>query len=76
MSTFQTRCNEQFGNGAALAPENLIDSKRYEVKTTEVTISVDPEYSYLLETRVMDGKRYLMVPVKEGVEVNGMAVIV
>jgi len=42
--------------------------------TELVTISVDPEYSYQVETRVIDGKRYILIPADEGVEVNGMAV--
>ena len=74
VAAFREKCDEQFGGSAALAPANLIDSKRFEVKTEQVTISVDPEYSYQVETRVIDGKRYILIPADEGVEVNGMAV--
>ena len=74
VAAFREKCDEQFGGSAALAPANLIDSKRFEVKTEQVTISVDPEYSYRVETRVIDGKRYILIPANEGVEVNGMAV--
>lgn len=74
VSAFQEKCGEQFGPGAALNPVNLIDSKRFEVKTEQVTISVDPEYSYLVETRMISGRKYLLIPVEEGVEVNGFSV--
>ena len=70
---FTELCGEAFG-GAALNPENLIDSKHFDIKTDQVTISVDPEYSYLVETRVIDGRKYLLIPAGDGVEVNGLSV--
>lgn len=72
--TFCAKCNEQFGDGAALSPANLIQGGRFQVRTDQVTISVPPEQSYLVETRVIDGKRYLLVPVSDELEVNGMGV--
>jgi len=72
-AAFQERCDQAFG-GAALNPENLIDAKRFDVKTEQATISVDPAYSCLVETRIIDGKKYILVPAEEDVEVNGLAV--
>ncbi|MCI8819264.1 MAG: DUF4317 domain-containing protein, partial [Oscillibacter sp.] len=46
---FQAQCGEAFGGGV-LNPENLIDAKRFDVKTEQATISLDPAYSYLVET--------------------------
>ena len=71
---FQKRCEEQFGPGAALSPANLIDAGRFELKTAQATVSVTPENSYLVETRIIDGKKYILVPAEEAVEVNGLAV--
>ncbi|MCI8878076.1 MAG: DUF4317 domain-containing protein [Oscillospiraceae bacterium] len=73
VAAFGQACQERFGGGA-LDPANLIDSKKFEVKTGEVTISVDPEYSYLVETRVIDGRKYILIPTGDGVELNGLAV--
>ena len=70
---FQERCGQAFG-GAALNPENLIDVKRFDVKTEHAAISVDPAYSYLVETRIIDGRKYLLIPAGEDVEVNGLSV--
>ena len=70
---FQQQCGQAFG-GAALNPENLIDAKRFDVKTEQATISIDPAYSYLVETRIIDGRKYLLIPAGEGVEVNGLSV--
>ena len=74
VAAFQAACGRRFGEGAALSPANLIDSKKFQVKTGEVTISVDPEYSYLVETRVIDGRKYILIPAGDGVELNGLAV--
>ena len=74
VETFQAACGRRFGEGAALSPANLIDSKKFQVKTGEVTISVDPASSYLVESRTIDGVKYLLIPAGEGVEVNGMPV--
>ena len=74
VASFQEQCGERFGESAALNPANLIDSKRYEIKTAEATVSVDPAYSYLVETRVIDGRKYILIPAGEGVEVNGFPV--
>lgn len=74
VAAFRERCGEQFGDGAALNPENIIDSKRFEVKTSDAIVTIDPERSYLVETRVIDGRKYILIPADEGVEVNGMSV--
>lgn len=70
---FREACAQAFG-GAALNPENLIDAGRFQVKTERAAISLDPAYSYLVETRVIDGRKYLLIPVEEGLEVNGLPV--
>ena len=74
IAAFCGKCGELFGEDAALSPANLIDSKRFEVKTADAVLSLDPEHSYLVETRVIDGKKYLLIPAGEGLEVNGMPV--
>ena len=74
VAAFQENCGEQFGSGVVLNPANLIDSSRFEIKTPEITISADPEYSYLVETQIINGRKYLLIPTEDGVEVNGFAV--
>ena len=74
IGAFQGECEERFGAGAVLSPANLIDAKRFEVKTAEASVSVSPDCSYLVETRVIDGKKYILIPVEEDVEINGLPV--
>ena len=37
-------------------------------------MSVSPDQSYLVETRIIDGKKYILFPVGEDIEVNGQTV--
>ena len=71
---FQSLCDQRFGAGAALSPSNLIDASRFELKTAQATVSLPPESSYLVEARIIDGKKYILIPAEEDVEVNGLAV--
>lgn len=73
-AAFLQKCGERFGEGAALSPANLIDARRFELRADGVTISIPPEQSYLAEARTIDGKRYILIPAGEGLEVNGMPV--
>ena len=74
VGAFQEKYGEQFGQGAVLRPANLIDTGKFEIKTSQAAVSVSPDQSYLVETRVIDGKKYLLIPAEERVEVNGQAV--
>ncbi len=74
LEAFQAGCAEKFGEHAVLSPGNLIDSGRFEVRTADASISVNPEYSFLVETRVIDGKTYLLIPAGDSIEINGMTV--
>ncbi len=61
--------------GAALDPNNnIIDAKKFRIETPEIKISVTPESSYLIETRVINGRKYILIPADGGVEVNGISV--
>lgn len=74
VDTFKDSCDERFGADTVLSPANLIDAGKFELRTAQATVSVDPECSYLVETRVIDGKKYILIPVEEDVEINGLPV--
>ena len=73
VQAFHKSCAAQFGDGVPLNPANLINSSRFEIKTENATILIDPDYSYLVETRKINGRTYLLLPA-DGMEVNGLAV--
>lgn len=74
LAAFHVRFDEEFGSGETVSPKNLIDSKKFEVKTPSVSIRVDPEYLDQVQTRILDGIPYITIRVDEGVEVNGVTV--
>lgn len=69
---FGAQFDESFGGGAVLNPANLIDVKKCVLKTPDVSITVNPERSDLVETRVLGGVRYLLIKADDGVELNGI----
>jgi hypothetical protein len=68
------RFDEEFGSGEQVSPKNLIDSKKFEVKTPSVSIKVDPDFLDQVQTKYIDGIPYITIRVDEGVEVNGVTV--
>ena len=74
IETFREWCGARFGEDAVLTPANLIDDKKFSIKTSDVTITVPVEKSSLVEVRVIDGQRCLLIPVGEGLEINGLSI--
>ena len=73
---FNEACRKEFGDQSILNPINVMESKKFEMKTPEVKITVDPEYTYLITTQEIDGSQYLLIPAGEGVTVNGIDISV
>lgn len=72
LAKFSVDYDEAFGFEADLHPKNIIDDKRFELKTPDVVIKVDPTRTSLVETRIIDGVKYIMINADENVEVNGV----
>lgn len=74
VSFFEQRYEAAFGADTDLSPKNLVDDRQFEIKTPDVTIKVNPDRSDLIETRVINGTRYILICADEGVEVNGVPI--
>ena len=74
LAKFNVEFDQHFGADAALSPANLIDAKKFQLKTPDVTIQVNPERTDLVQTRVIGGVKYLLICADDGVEVNGIQV--
>jgi hypothetical protein len=74
LSKFSVEFDEVFGQEAELHPKNIIDNKKFEISTPDVSIKVSPECSDLIETRIIGGVKYLLIPADENVEVNGVPI--
>ena len=74
MSGFHEACSRQLGQQPALNPVNLMETNKFEMTTPQVKITVDPDYTDLIRTEVIDGRTCLVIPVDESVVVNGIDV--
>lgn len=57
-----------------LLVSNIAANKKFEVKTPDVEIKVNPDRTDLVETRIIDGRQCLVIKVDDHVEVNGINV--
>ena len=76
ISKFSVDFDEVFGFEAQLHPKNIINNKRFEIKTPDVSIQVAPERADLIETRIIDGVKYILICADENVEVNGVPITI
>ena len=74
LESFTEGFDESFGKGTDLAPKNIVDVKRFELRTPEVVIKVAPDSTHLVQTRVIDGTKYILIRADGGVELNGLNV--
>ena len=74
IAKFSVEYDEAFGFEAQLHPKNIIDNRRFEIHTPDVSIKVAPDRSDLIETRVIGGVKYILINADEDVEVNGVSI--
>ncbi len=74
MEGFDEKFTSGFGESTEIPPQNIIDPKQFELKNSYMTVKVDPEYSFMVDAKVVDGVKYIMIRADEGVEVNGISI--
>lgn len=74
MSDFDKAYDERYGVGADLSPRNIIEPKRLEIETSDIKVKISPERGNLIETRVIDGVKYVMIRADEDITVNGVLI--
>jgi len=72
----ESRFDESFGKNAELVPKNVLATKKFELKSPEVSIKVDPEHRDAVKTAVIGGEKYVMIRVSGAVEVNGISITI
>ena len=72
VAKFSVDYDETFGFDAQLHPKNIINNRKFEINTPDVSIKVDPSRSDLIETRIIGGVKYIMICADANVEVNGV----
>ncbi len=65
--------DEKIGD-AKLYAENVVDKRKFEVKTYDVVLHVKPEKASQIKSQIIDGQKCLIIPMdeNENVNVNGI----
>ena len=71
---FEEQFEETFGAKNEVSPENLLNVKKLEVNTADVSIKLSSDMADLIETRVIDGQKYILIRAEGIVEVNGVEI--
>ena len=71
---FTEKFNQEFGAGTDLPLASIVEDKQYELKTGDITVKVSPKQAGQIETRVIDGIKYILIPADDGVTVNGISI--
>lgn len=74
VEAFQDGYDKTFGAGTVLPAVNVVAPKQFKVELPSVSIKVDPKQADILETRVIDGRSYLLIPIEGDIAVNGQPV--
>ena len=68
LQSFDEQYEITAGEKSSLVASNITNTKRFEIKTPDVVVHVDPERADLVETRVIDGRKCLVIPMEGEVE--------
>ena len=74
LGKFEEKFDSQFGKNAQLAPKSIVDTKKFELLTPDVSIKVNPDRTDLVSTQTINDVKYILIRASEGVEVNGVNV--
>ncbi len=74
LETFEKDYNETIGARGSLLASNIAETRKFSIKTPEVVINVNPERSDLVDIQIIDGRKCLVIPIDDEVEVNGISV--
>ena len=72
VAKFSVDFEQTFGLDAEVYPGNIIDAKKIEIKTPDVSIKVATDRGDLIQTRIIGGVKYILIQADENVEVNGV----
>ncbi len=74
LDTFDQLYEDTVGPREQLMASNIMSTRKYEVQTPDVTVSVSADRPDLVEKRIIDGRPCLVIPITDEVHVNGIRV--
>ena len=74
VEAFEKGFDESFGENAEIPPSNLSSTKQLQIETPEVAVKVNAGCSDMVQTRIIDGVKYILIRADNDVTVNGVNV--
>lgn len=74
LESFDEEFEMAVGAKKTLLASNIANVKTFQIETPDVVVKVNPERSDLVETRVIDGRRCLVIAIDDHLEVNGIEI--
>lgn len=75
MEQFEEAYDQEIGEGGSFRAENIAGRSVMEIKSPSVKISVKSEMSSMITTKVIDGREYILIPVQDDIELNGIRLL-
>ena len=75
LDLFDAAFDDAVGEGGSLMAENAAETKKLEIKTPSLRITVKAEMADMIKTCFIDGIEYLTIPVADDIEVNGIRIL-
>lgn len=75
MEQFEETFDQEVGEGKTFRAENIAGRTVMEIKSPSVKISVKSEMSSMITTKVIDGREYILIPVQDDIELNGIRLL-
>lgn len=72
MPVVEEKFNKAAGEGTSLRIDNICETKNFEVKSDNVQLKMKADAADIVEIRVIDGRKCLVIPMNSDVEVNGI----
>ena len=73
LQEFDRQYEKTAGEDTMLMASNVVNTRRFEIKTPDIVIQVNPERTDLVESRIIDGRQCLVIAVDDRVEINGIS---
>lgn len=74
VEAFEQGFEESFGENAEIPPSNLSSTKQLQIETPEVTVKVNAGCSDMIQSKIIDGVKYILIRADNEITVNGVNV--
>ena len=74
LQNFDTVYDENVGEDGKIQASNVTAKTKLDIHTPDISIRISPDRSDLIEERIIDGRRCLVIPVTDELTVNGIRI--